>query len=69
MEQKNSGRNILDVAMELTKIHLEKYVVKDSDELKKVYTEYYSLAKAVGEKSGRNLKGFLPDEVKKELQE
>ncbi|MCG5104436.1 hypothetical protein [Oceanobacillus alkalisoli] len=63
MSEETNGRNILDVAMELTKIHLRSWGVSDSDELKKVYTEYYSLVKAVGNKQGRNLYDFLPEEI------
>lgn len=69
MAEKYSGMNILDVTMELTRIHLKAYGVQNSDELKKVYAEYYSLTKALGQRSGKSLLEFLPDEIKQKLQE
>lgn len=69
MSEEKSGRNILDVAMELTKIHLKTYGVADSDELKGVYADYYSLAKSLGARSGKSLSAFLPEEIKKKISE
>lgn len=67
MSEEAKGRNILDVAMELTNRQIDTFGVSDFEEIKQIYTECYSLAKALGEKSGLGLHDFLPEEIKKHL--
>ena len=54
--------------MELTKIHVNLIEASTADELKQVYTEYYSLTKVLEEKSGRNLLDLLPEEIKQKIE-
>ena len=67
VEDKTQGRNLLDVAMELTKFHIREYGISDEEDLKKTYTEYYSLAKVLGKQNSEDLKRFLPESITKEL--
>ena len=58
-----SQRNLLDVATELT-IHTAKYnAITDSEELKKLYSEFYALAKVMGAKHQGQLEQFIPEEI------
>lgn len=69
MTQEKTGRNIYDTAMDLLNIHISLKGLADEEELKKVFTEYYALAKRLGEKNGINLKGFIPEEINNKLTE
>ena len=58
-------RNRYDVAMELTKIHVN---MKTSDEdLSTVFSKYYALIQNLHNTDNHTLKQFLPEEIKSKL--
>lgn len=59
-------RNEFDVAVELTKLHYETNIIKP-DDIKKIFAEYYSLARILNSSSDDTLINFLPEDVKKKL--
>ncbi|RKD22562.1 hypothetical protein BEP19_09890 [Ammoniphilus oxalaticus] len=59
----NSQRNLLDVATELTLYTAKANFITDPEELKKLYSEFYALAKAVGSKHSSLLDEFIPEEI------
>lgn len=64
-------RNTLDVATELTQLHIDKYGMADEDYIKKVFAEYYSLVfhleRTAFSDSSKLLLEFLPEDIKKNL--
>lgn len=63
-------RNHLDVATELTQLHFKTFPVENESEVKKIFTEYYSLVmclEATRMKDWTKLKDFLPEDITKKL--
>ncbi|GEM_PF-684383 len=59
-------RNEFDVAVELTQLHCETNIVKP-DDIKKIFAEYYSLARILNCASEDTLINFLSENVKNKL--
>lgn len=60
-------RNRFDVATELTQLYFEKFGVENEDHIKRVFTEYYSLAvqlEITAFNDASKLKEFLPEDIK-----
>ena len=63
-------RNRLDVATELTQLHIEKYGMVDEGYIKKVFAEYFSLVihlERTAHNNADNLKKFLPEDIKSNM--
>lgn len=56
-------RNEIDAAIELTQMYFSENQL-DLAEMKKVYTEFYSLVKAIHYCSYKSLKEYLPENYK-----
>lgn len=67
MSQNNSGRNVLDVSLELTKMHLDSMVIESSEEIKEIYAEYYSLVSTLKGTHNNKLNALLPEEIKNKI--
>jgi hypothetical protein len=59
-------RNEFDVAVELTQLHCEVFNVKP-DDIKKIFAEYFSLARTLNYSSEDTLINFLSEDIKKKL--
>lgn len=62
------GRNLLDVAIELTNLHVDQFGVSDKKEIEELYVKYYATVKVVGAASEYNLKKIISDEVLEKVQ-
>ncbi|NLZ38263.1 MAG: hypothetical protein GX893_01465 [Firmicutes bacterium] len=65
-------RNKLDVATELTMLHVNNFsfLNLDADNIKRIFAEYYSLVvqlEKTADKNPNKLMEFLPDEIKMNL--
>nr|WP_324635452.1 hypothetical protein [Bacillus subtilis]WRS94205.1 hypothetical protein VDS57_02040 [Bacillus subtilis] len=60
-------RNSLDVATELTQLHLEQFSVADEKEIADLYARYYTLAATLKNKSYVELLDFLPEEIRSKI--
>ncbi|MGE6673735.1 hypothetical protein ACQKEX_01340 [Bacillus pumilus] len=61
-------RNKLDIALELTQMHLNRYVTNHPDQLSEVYAKYYALLEVLDLSSYDQLIDLLPDELKQMLE-
>lgn len=61
-------RNKLDIALELTQLHLKKYEINHPDQLSQVYAKYYALLEVLDLSSYDQLIDLLPDELKNTLE-
>lgn len=57
------GRNLLDVAMELTNLHVDKIGISDPKEIEELYVKFYATAKVIGTTNEYNLKKYVPNEI------
>ncbi|MED1820996.1 hypothetical protein [Bacillus subtilis] len=60
-------RNSLDVAIELTQLHVEQFGLEGKDDLANTYAKYYAIANTLKNKNLEALKKFLPEEIKSKL--
>lgn len=63
-------RNRLDVAIELTQLHMQSFGATNEDYIKKAFAEYYSLVyhlERTAINSSDKLKEFLPEDTKKNI--
>ncbi|WBY35870.1 MULTISPECIES: hypothetical protein [Bacillus] len=60
-------RNPVDVATELTQLHIKKFGADYEDDIADLYAKYYSLAVVLKAKYPSDLYGFLPEELKTKL--
>ncbi|MGE6629181.1 hypothetical protein [Bacillus sp. NPDC077027] len=60
-------RNNLDVALELTQWHLEKYGVHHEDQIAQTYAKYFALMEVLETADYDQLLEFLPNEIKQKL--
>ncbi|WP_099157284.1 hypothetical protein [Virgibacillus ndiopensis] len=56
-------RNPLDVAMELTKIYIEKGFQTEPENLEDIYSRFYAVAATLHHKHPDYLKKLVPDEL------
>ncbi|MGQ7864891.1 hypothetical protein [Bacillus sp. WC2502] len=61
-------RNKLDIALELTQLHLNRYETNHPDQLSEVYAKYYALLEVLDLSSYDQLIDLLPDELKQTLE-
>ena len=60
-------RNKLDIALELTQLHLNQYQTNHPDQLSEIYAKYYALLEVLDVSSPDQLMDLLPDELKQIL--
>lgn len=63
-------RNYLDVATELTQLHIKTFPIESKDDIKKTFAEYYSLVmrlEITRRTDSTKLKDFLPEDISKKL--
>ncbi|MDM5298831.1 hypothetical protein QUF51_11710 [Bacillus pumilus] len=61
-------RNKLDIALELTQLHLKQYEPSHPDQLSRIYAKYYALVEVLDGSSYDDLIDLLPDDLKSDLQ-
>ncbi|AOZ89944.1 hypothetical protein BK049_15340 [Bacillus xiamenensis] len=61
-------RNKLDIALELTQLHLNRYETKHPDQLSEIYAKYYALLEVLDLSSYDQLIDLLPHELKQTLE-
>ncbi|APT50298.1 hypothetical protein ABE33_06315 [Bacillus safensis] len=61
-------RNKLDIALELTQLHLNQYQTNHPDQLSEIYAKYYALLEVLDLSSYDQLIDLLPDELKQTLE-
>ncbi|WP_260856973.1 hypothetical protein [Bacillus pumilus] len=61
-------RSKLDIALELTQLHLNRYETNHPDQLSEVYAKYYALLEVLDLSSYDQLIDLLPDELKQTLE-
>ncbi|MFN2748267.1 MULTISPECIES: hypothetical protein [Bacillus] len=59
-------RNRLDVAMELTQLHIKQFHILEEEEIPGIYAQYYALAHCL-QKDSQKLHEFLPQEIRNKL--
>ncbi|AKL77794.1 MULTISPECIES: hypothetical protein [Bacillus subtilis group] len=57
-------RNPLDVATELTQLHIKKFDVTKEDDIANTFAKYFALAAKLNRTSTDTLVKFLPEEIK-----
>lgn len=60
-------RNKLDIALELTQLHLNRYEANHPDQLSEIYAKYYALLEVLDVSASDQLMDLLPDELKQIL--
>ncbi|MGX9291387.1 hypothetical protein ACSLGF_09210 [Bacillus sp. A015] len=60
-------RNKLDIALELTQLHLNQYETNHPDQLSEIYAKYYALLEVLDLSSYDELIDLLPNDLKQEL--
>lgn len=66
-ENKNSGRNAYDVALELTRLHLNSYAISEN-EIETIFAKYYAIAKVLSRSNKEQLKNLVPVEILNEIE-
>lgn len=61
-------RNKLDIALELTQLHLNQYQTNHPDQLSEIYAKYYALLEVLDLSSYGQLIDLLPNELKQTLE-
>ncbi|MFP3420712.1 hypothetical protein R0K30_15120 [Bacillus sp. SIMBA_154] len=61
-------RNKLDIALELTQLHLNQYETNHPDQLSEIYAKYYALLEVLDLCSYDQLIDLLPDDLKNTLE-
>ena len=61
-------RNKLDIALELTQLHLNRYEASHPDQLSEIYAKYYALLEVLDLSSYDQLIDLLPDDLKNTLE-
>lgn len=59
----NRQRNDRDVAVELTKIYCEQYVLSAEHEIEEQYAKFYALSTYLSNTDPQRLKSLLPEEI------
>ncbi|PRS31065.1 hypothetical protein [Bacillus pumilus] len=60
-------RNKLDIALELTQMHLNRYETNHPDQLSEIYAKYYALLEVLDLSSYDELIDLLPNDLKHQL--
>ncbi|MDI6684163.1 hypothetical protein SAMN02744787_1216 [Bacillus subtilis] len=62
-------RNPLDVATELTQLHIKRFGADFEEDIANIYAKYYALASKLERTHPNGLVDFLPEEIKTKLKD